>query len=93
MCSEGYFPAFGGQCLLVEKCPDDEWKEIDGKCYKVSEGRATWEEAQQNCSAFGGKLVEPLSAEEDSAIAALMKEQHGLERYWIGLSDQREESK
>ena len=78
---------------VVKKCPDDKWKEIDGKCYLVSEGQTDWEAARQNCLGIGGKLAEPLSAEENGAIAVLVKEQHGGGGYWIGLSDREEESK
>ena len=97
LCSEGYLLTLGlgdgGKCIRIEKCPDDKWKEIDGKCYLVSEGQTDWEAARQNCLGIGGKLAEPLSAEENGAIAVLVKEQHGGGGYWIGLSDREEESK
>ena len=91
----------GGQCLqtVSKQCPDG-WKAIGGKCYIASTEFATWDtefatwdEANQRCSLLGGKLVEPLSSQEDSDVAAFMKEPHGSQRYWIGLSDQVEESK
>ena len=95
LCSEGFVrQEEGGQCLqtVSKQCPDG-WKAIGGKCYIASTEFATWDEANQRCSSLGGKLVEPLSSQEDSDVAAFMKEPHGSQRYWIGLSDQVEESK
>ena len=85
----------GGECLQIEQteqCPDG-WKAIGGKCYMASTEKATWEEANRTCSSLGGKLVEPLNSQEDGDVAAFMEERYGSQRYWIGLSDQVEESK
>ena len=84
----------GGQCLqtVSKQCPDG-WKAIGGKCYIAPLESATWDEANQRCSSLGGKLVEPLSSQEDSDVAAFMKRNGSQSRYWIGLSDQVEESK
>ena len=96
VCSEGYVrQEEGGECLQIEQteqCPDG-WKAIGGKCYMASTEKATWEEANRTCSSLGGKLVEPLNSEEDSGVALFMEERYASQRYWIGLSDQVEESK
>ena len=89
LCHEGYT---GTKCItLTEQCPDG-WKPIGVKCYMASTEKATWEEANRTCSSLGGKLVEPMNSQEDSDVAAFMEERYGSQRYWIGLSDQVEES-
>ena len=42
---------------------------------------------------MGGKLVEPMSAKEQDAVAALAKVSLGMQNYWIGLTDKEIEDK
>jgi len=42
---------------------------------------------------LGGKLVEPMNAGEQEAVAALAKVSLGMEKYWIGLTDKEIEDK
>ena len=72
---------------------NEGWTEISGKCYKVSTERTSWFKATEECGALGGKLVEPMNAGEQEAVAALAKVSIGMENYWIGLTDKEIEDK
>ena len=72
---------------------DEGWTKISEKCYKVSTERVSWYKATEECGALGGKLVEPMNAGEQEAVAALAKVSLGIENYWIGLTDKEIEDK
>ena len=92
ICSDGYEKRDqSGECLAILPCPDG-WKEMHGKCFKVGDGKSTFELAKSKCLAMGGYMVEPLTAAEDSAIKELNNE-YGQAYHWIGLNDQAEELK
>ena len=91
-CSEGYERQdHSGKCFPILPCPDG-WTQMQGKCYKIGDGKATFEQAKSKCSDLGGYMVEPLDAGEDRAIKKLNND-HGQTYYWIGMNDQNEESK
>ena len=92
ICSAGYEKRDqSGRCLAILPCPDG-WKEMHEKCFKVGDGKSTFEQARSKCLAMGGHLVEPLNAGEDSAIKELNNE-YAQAYHWIGLNDQAEELK
>ena len=72
---------------------DEGWTKISGKCYKVSIEKTSWFKATEKCVSLGGKLVEPMSAKEQDAVAALAKVSLGMQNYWIGLTDKEIEDK
>ena len=92
ICSDGYEKRDqSGECLAILPCPDG-WKEMHGKCFKVGDGKSTFELAKSKCLAMGGYMVEPLTAAEDRAIKELNNE-YSQAYHWIGLNDQAEELK
>ena len=92
-CSEGYVKRVeGDKCVLKNLTCSDGWREIFEKCYKVGVGKSTFQQAKQKCIEMGGRIVEPLNAEEDQAVLEMNKE-YGQLYHWIGLTDQVEELK
>ena len=84
-CSEGYERQDeGGKCLVIPSCPD-EWEGFQGKCYKIGQGKVTFEFAKLECSKLGGYMVELLDNEEENAIKELNKK-YDQKHYWIGLT-------
>jgi len=63
-------------------CPDNwiSWKSF---CYKRIEQLLTWNDAQQNCVAYGGNLASVQSAQENDFIFGITMTQ----RTWIGGND------
>ena len=90
-CKSGYT---GQKCnTFTSRCPG--WKIINGICYNRFSERLTWDKARHRCSDMGAILVEPRSSSEERAVASLMKAatSSSTVNYWMGISDQRRESK
>nr|XP_034320345.1 galactose-specific lectin nattectin-like [Crassostrea gigas] len=58
--------------------------------YLLNNTRASWSEAQANCTIKGGKLAEIESPEENNFIMSLV-EKVSYETVWLGGTDQEEE--
>ena len=83
-------PGFTGTNCETSVCKVG-WTDINGRCYKKSDPdeSATWEKAQEACEDMGGILAEPKSELEDESITGLGT--NGI--HWIGISDQKKESR
>ena len=66
---------------------------MDNTCYWVPNITKTWNEAITFCQSYGGKLAEPINLDQNEKIAALVQKIFDGERFFIGISDQAEESK
>ncbi|XP_071223560.1 C-type lectin domain family 4 member E-like isoform X2 [Salvelinus alpinus] len=85
-------------CTITEHerpmCAHD-WMCQGKKCYYFSNDSLTWVESQGKCVSMGGQLVIIDSHYEqtilDKKVGAIMS--HGEDKFWIGLTDQKEEGK
>ncbi|XP_053190029.1 hepatic lectin-like [Scomber japonicus] len=91
-CSSAMLPYFKGDSCL--KC-DKHWEQHLGKCYYFSTKRSSWEDSRRFCQGRGGDLVKIDSREEQEFLEkkVLDKMRNDEDRFWIGLTDSKEENK
>ena len=77
-CQEGY----GGlHCQNFLDC-----SVIDGICYRITDEKLKFEDAEKNCSELGGKLSEPMNKKEDNNVYEFVKQKYGGSReYYLGI--------
>ncbi|XP_062291372.1 secretory phospholipase A2 receptor-like [Scomber scombrus] len=81
----------GDSCL---KC-DAGWEQGLGKCYYFSNTYSSLEESRRSCQTLGGDLVKIDSMEEQEFLEKKVKNKmrYNEDKFWIGLTDSKEESK
>lgn len=75
-------------------CPSNEWSPYGGDCYLFRpDAYVTWDEADQDCRAFGSFLVTILNKDENWFVHHRLLETTWfafVRQWWIGLSKQKE---
>ena len=74
----------------AEKKDDKDWTVKGGKKYLVVLEEQNRLDAIKHCIGEGGKLFEPKSEEENTAVNAIAKEK-GAKNIWIGVHDKSKE--
>ena len=75
-----------GQGSIFCTCPDGNWHEFEGSCYKVYATTTDFISAQQHCLAESGHLAVIDSSKKTDFIRNNVTQNH-LSKYWIGLRD------
>ena len=73
-------------------CPDG-WTMIYEKCYQMSKDKLPFDNAVDKCKSFGGKLFEPMDAEQNHNVNKLLSSHTGGNTdlyYWIGIQEDTE---
>ncbi|XP_038071510.1 perlucin-like protein [Patiria miniata] len=73
-------------CLGVNAVCKPGWKEHGSSCYKYTDNRTDWENANTYCQGLGGMLLVIESEEENEFIAEEMRNS-GMPRAWLGCND------
>ncbi|KAH7709981.1 chondroitin sulfate proteoglycan 3-like protein [Aphelenchoides avenae] len=67
-------------------CPEDwVFNEMNGKCYKLLEGRVCWTEAKEVCRRIGGELATVRIPKENAWIADHAGHGKNSNALWLGL--------
>ncbi|XP_040893047.1 CD209 antigen-like protein E isoform X2 [Toxotes jaculatrix] len=69
-------------CVSYQQCPPG-WREINSRCYFLSDDIRTWEESRKDCKSKLADLVVISSEQEERALYQLNGE--GVLLFWIGL--------
>lgn len=84
VCNDGYAGDGISSCIESPGCPDDQWKEHKGMCYREVLIISKYEEAQLICkNDFNGSDLAKLRYEGDQDFIASSFQ--GTFDYWIGL--------
>uniref|UniRef100_A0A7N6AMN1 C-type lectin domain-containing protein n=1 Tax=Anabas testudineus TaxID=64144 RepID=A0A7N6AMN1_ANATE len=82
---------------IDDTCPkcEEGWELHGGKCYYFSTRESTWNQSRDYCRCRGGDLVKIDSREEQSFLELRLrtKMEDGDDKFWIGLTDSKEEGK
>ena len=77
--------------VKVKTCPRDfnEFRSYRGQCYKISNESYSWSEAQSDCKALNGYLLELYTQAEQTYLYEGIKSTKYVDkiRFWIGASD------
>lgn len=78
-------------------CPSEEWVSYGGDCYLFRPDLyVTWDEADQDCKAFGSSLVTILNKDDNWFVHHRLLEYSWLpfvRQFWIGLSKQQNDNR
>uniref|UniRef100_A0A915N5I7 C-type lectin domain-containing protein n=1 Tax=Meloidogyne javanica TaxID=6303 RepID=A0A915N5I7_MELJA len=72
-------------------CGDEEWHYFDGFCYKLINGKFTWEEALGECKKQNSNLVSIQSEQENDFVGSLSTKfdqnfDNFCHGFWIGMT-------
>uniref|UniRef100_A0A3Q1H6D0 C-type lectin domain-containing protein n=1 Tax=Anabas testudineus TaxID=64144 RepID=A0A3Q1H6D0_ANATE len=85
-----------GRCFhTCPKC-EEGWELHGGKCYYFSTRDSSWYQSRDDCRSKGGDLVKIDSREEqveNTALRVRKKMDYVYDKFWIGLTDSKEEDK
>ncbi|KAI8486382.1 Sushi, von Willebrand factor type A, EGF and pentraxin, partial [Branchiostoma belcheri] len=73
------------------RCPDNYTETFNGKCYRFSTVRETFNSAQEICGYDGGRLATIEESETNDFILQKIRDELALDSVWIGLNDRQEE--
>jgi hypothetical protein len=71
------------------ECPPLSWY-VNGKCYRLTDAAANWEESQQRCKAYGDtfNLASFHSQEDFFWVTTMLRIRTGIDQiFWLGLND------
>ncbi|XP_078679396.1 uncharacterized protein LOC144915035 isoform X2 [Branchiostoma floridae x Branchiostoma belcheri] len=75
----------------ARRCPDNYTETFNGKCYRFSTVRETFNSAQEICGYDGGRLATIEESETNDFILQKIRDELALDSVWIGLNDRQEE--
>ena len=77
-------------CEKTSKCPD-EWIEIAGKCFYISNKAMKFENAK-HCRSKNARLFEPRSESMNKQVRVVITNKTGEDTMsWIGITDKQKE--